>query len=106
MRRGSDLAAEGEGGDRAAEGFAQGGGYDVLVFFGGDSGEVGGGGVLAECRRSALVADQFAELGRPADLAFGLPAGQVLGGVDRAGVDLEGMGEVVVGADLDLDRES
>src|ERR1022692_3234464 len=60
---GSDLAAECEGGDRAAEGFAQGGGYDVLVFFGGDSGEVGGGGVLAERGRGALVADQFAELG-------------------------------------------
>jgi hypothetical protein len=60
---GSDLAAEGEGVDGAAEGPAEGGGYHVLVFFGGDAGQVGRGGVLAERGGGALVADQLAELG-------------------------------------------
>ena len=48
---------------RAAEGFAQGAGDDVLVFLGGDPGQVGGGGVLAERGGGAGVADQLAELG-------------------------------------------
>ena len=107
MGRGLELAAEGEGGDSpgAAEGLGEGGGYDVAVFLGADAGEVGDGGVLAEDAAATLVAEELAELGCPADLALGLAVGEVAGGADRAGVDPEGAGEVVVGADLDLDRE-
>src|ERR1700761_4743273 len=79
---GSDLAAEGEGGDRlAAEGFGDRLGYGVRVF-----GELGAGGC-------------------PAALPAGLPVGEVLRGLNGAGVDLEGAGEVVVGGDLDLAAE-
>ena len=50
--RGSDLAAEGEGGDRpAAEGSGDRLGYGVAVFLGGDADQVGDGGVLAEDAR-------------------------------------------------------
>src|ERR1039457_6063324 len=106
LRGGLDLAAEGEGGDRlAGEGPGDGVGYQVAVFPGGDAGEVGDGGVLAEDGGDLGIGEQFAELGCPADLAAGLPAGEVPGGADGAGVDLEGVGEVEVGGDLDLDRE-
>ena len=104
--RGLELAAEGEGGDRrAAEGLGEGGGYDVAVLLGADPGEVGDGGVLAEDAGDPGVGEELAELGCPADLALGLAGGEVAGGADRAGVDLEAAGEVVVGGDLDLDRE-
>ena len=75
------------------------------VLLGGDADQVGDGGVLAEDGGDLGVGEQFAQLGCPADLAAGLPGGEVAGGLDGAGVDLEGVGEVVVGGDLDLDRE-
>jgi len=60
---GLDLAAEGQRGDLAAEGLADGVGDHVLVFLGGDAGEVGDGCVVAEYGGGALEADQLAELG-------------------------------------------
>jgi hypothetical protein len=100
---GLDLAAEGEGGDRrAAEGFGYRLGYGVGVFPGGDAGQVGDGGVLAEDAGDLREGEQFAQLGCPADLAAGLPGGEVPGGPDGAGVDLEGAGEVVIGGNPDL----
>src|SRR6185437_2871564 len=95
------------GGDSpgAAEGLGEGGGYDVAVLLGADPGEVGDGGVLAEDAGDPGVGEELAELGCPADLALGLAVGEVAGGADRAGVDPEAAGEVVVGGDLDLDRE-
>src|SRR6202034_2526094 len=87
------------------EGFGEVGGYDVAVLVGGDAGEVGDGGFLAEDAGHLGVGKELAELGCPADLAVGLAGGEIPGGLDGAGVDLEGAGEVVVGGDLDLDRE-
>ena len=97
---GLELAAEGEGGDRLlAEGFGDRLGYGVGVFLGGDADQVGDGGGLAEDGGDLGVGEQLAQLGCPADLAAGLPAGEVLRGLDGAGVDLQGGGEVVVGGD-------
>ena len=53
---------------------------DVAVLLGGDAGEVGDGGVLAEDGGDLGVGEQLAELGCPADLAAGLPGGEVAGG--------------------------
>src|SRR5213075_781924 len=72
----------------------------VAVLLGGDAGQVGDGGALAQDGGDLGVGEQLAELGCPADLAAGLP-----GGLYGAGVDLEGVGEVVVGGDPDMDRE-
>jgi hypothetical protein len=94
---GSDLAAEGEGGDGAAEDLGGGVGDGVAVFLGGDSGEVGDGGVGAEDAGDLGEGDELAELGCPADLAFGLAGGEVAGDRDGLRLDLEGAGEVVVG---------
>ena len=58
--RGSDLAAQGEGGDRAAEDAGDGIDHHVAVFLGGDPGQVGDGGVLAEDAGDALEGDQLA----------------------------------------------
>jgi hypothetical protein len=95
---GLDLAAEGEGGDGAAEDPGDGVDDGVAVFLGGDAGEVGDGGVQAQDGGDPLEGDQLAELGCPADLAARLAGGEVAGGPDGAVVDLQGVGEVVVGA--------
>ena len=92
------MAAEGQRGQGAAE---YGGHHvedDVAVFVGGDAGEVGGGGVEAEHGGDLAEGDQLAQLRRPADLAACLAGGEVAGDPDRPGVDLQGVGEVEVGA--------
>ena len=94
-RGGLDLAAEGERGDRLAEGLGEGVGDHVAVLGGGDPGEVGQRGVQPEDSRDLGEGEQLAELGCPAGLAVGLPGGQVAGGGDRPGVDAQRPGQVV-----------
>ena len=104
--RGLELAAEGEGGDRLLpKALATASATASAVFLGGDADQVGDGGGLAEDGGDLGVGEQLAQLGCPADLAAGLPGGEVPRGLDGAGVDLQGVGEVVVGGDPDLDRE-
>jgi hypothetical protein len=93
---GLDLAAEGERGDGAQVGGADGLGDHVPVLLGGDAQQVGDGGVRAQLGGGALEGEQFAELGRPADLTGGDLGGQGAGDFDGAAVDLQVGGEVVV----------